>query len=320
MLNQFGPLIRRVRRRQGQSRTAPSPTRYAVLLPPQGTNRVFVKAYKHNSRLEFERGWALYEAGERSGAFRAPRPLELIEPHHLIVWDFQDGLVESRDFLVSDLLRAPTDPSKRIEFFLAVGRALAGVHCALRTLPAPTRYQPMHSIRSPFPALNRHAEQELARSPGTPLHWDFACGNLFVHPGDGRIDSVFVLDPMPNFYIMPEYFGAVGMGSDVHSSPYVDAGQLVFSFRSHPRFAGWVAAEQDAYLEAFLSGYHGTGGDVLDAAAVLACAGEITLMYQDFLDRSLGRWSLTDWLDRRFRLWSAEQLFNDAAARLAPPL
>lgn len=312
----WATVLGRLRRRKTVTRTTPSPARYAVLLPPESRQRVFAKVYTQNAPLEFARGQALFDAAQRTGHFLAPRPLALVESHQLILWEYQDGLVESRDFLISSVRGSSSDAPARRTFFSRVGRALAGIHTALGALDSFGPYQPFTTVRSPFPELNRRVAAVLAETPVVAPHWDFACGNLFVHAGGPAESPVWVLDPMPNFYIMPEYFKDPGFGSNRLSSPYVDAAQLIFSLRSHPRFSGWVTKEQDGYVDAFLSGYREAGGAPLDRAVALACAGELTLMYQDLLDRSGRNNSLSSWLDRRFRLWSANQLFRDAAARL----
>jgi hypothetical protein len=304
----------RLRRRKVAARSSPAATRYAVLLAPGSKERVFAKVYAQDVRNEFDRGQALFEHGPSSGHFQAPRPLTLVQAHQLVLWEYQDGLIESRDFLISSF--GSSEPAAaRVEFFLSAGRALASVHSALGSLPNRGAYHPLRGDRAPFAELNRHASNALAATTLVAPHWDFACGNLFVNSG-GAPGPLWVLDPMPNFYMMPEYFSVPGFGSNLVGSPYVDAAQLIFSVRSHPRFSGWAMTEHSAYLDAFLNGYREAGGASLDPAVVLACAGEVTLMYQDLLDRDSRRRSMTDRLDRRSRLWSAQQLFADAMARL----
>ena len=309
-----GSLLLRLRRRKMTARPAPPVTRYAVLMPP-GRTRIFAKVYTQDAENEFERGRVLFEAAQRTNHFFAPRPLTLVRAHQLIVWEYQDDLVESRDYLVASL-RSSMPKGERLRLFLSAGKALATIHSALGSLPNRGSYYPIRSVRAPSAELNRHVMNTLATTPLVSPHWDFACGNLFLRAHAHNDPSLWVMDPMPNFYMMPEYFGATDFGSNVMSSPYVDAAQLLYSVRAHPRFSGWVADEHDGFLDAFLRGYREAGGLALDDAVVLACAAEITLMYQDLLDRSSSRRALSDRLDRRARLWSAQRLFADATARL----
>src|SRR5690606_40005205 len=122
--------------------------------------------------------------------------------------------------------------AQRASLFRSAGRAMAGTHDALGKLPSRGEYRPIRSVRSPSSSVRARVEEALASTPLVMLHWDYACGNLFV-----RDDAVWVLDPMPNFYMMPEYFAVEGFTSDLRGSPYVDAAQFVFSFRAHPRFS-----------------------------------------------------------------------------------
>lgn len=315
MLRSLRKLTDRLGRAGGQARVAPRAGRYAVLSPPFSTRSVFVKIYRHSARLEFDRGQALHEAGRRTGVFGAPRPLELVESQQLIVWEFNAGLVELRQHFSAAVTRG-TSPQGRVELFVHIGQALAVVHASLSAMPTRGAYDPIRSVRSPNERLNRHVLDALAAGPAVVPHWDFACGNLFVREATAA-PALVVLDPMPNSYIMPEYFSEPEFGSNLTSSPYVDAAQLIFSGSGHPRFAEWFAPEQEACLAAFLRGYREGGGAPLEPSVVWACAGELTARYQDHVDRQGASNGGAAKRDRRFRQRAADELFGLAARELA---
>jgi hypothetical protein len=287
----------------GLQRQAPRPVRSSVL--EYGRKR-FVKSYRQHVALDFVRGLAIHQAATRSGAFRAPAPLQLLEEHDLIVWECLDGMVELREHLMRDVERRPQAVAARASLFHDAGRALRAIHEALRPSEPRIEHRPFRATRSGNAALDGLVASRLASSPLRALHWDFVCGNLFVVEDAPGVPSLVVVDATPNWYLHPP--GDTGVVSPV----YVDGGTLVFSLRCHPRFSPTVEREADAYVDAFIDGYGGDGVDRLDRATLLACGAEVARIYQDFADGRSGSGRSTVH-ERRFRLAAAERLVQEAA-------
>lgn len=292
------------RRRRTQVRRAPTPTRYAVLMPPGRQRAVFVKTYARDAAAEFVRGRAIYEGGVCSGLYRAPQTLELVEPQGVILWEYISPLVESRDHLLLHLRRA--EKEQRVSLFRRFGMALAAVHQSLSKLDTRSEYRPLGTIRSPYPELNEYTVENLNRGPFSPLHWDFVLGNIFMHQAETGDAEIVVVDAMPNFYLL------ANGGTNVSCPVHVDLAHMVFSISCNPRFSGWIRAEETDYWSALISGYRQVSGANVDVATTLAAAGEVTLRYQDYRDATQKHWSAAEWVDRRFRLACATRLFRAA--------
>ena len=247
--SRFLSLARALRGDRTLDRQAPRPVRSAVL---EYGRRRFVKSYRAHVALEFARGQAIHRAAEGSGgAFVAPRPLQLLEEHDLVVWECLDGLVELREHLLRDRAARPGERASRAALFARAGRALAAVHASLSGLPAGAEHRPFTAVRTGTDALDAHVAAHLAASPLRPLHWDFVCGNLFVA---GDAPHLVVLDATPNWYLNPP-----ADDTRVLSPVYVDGGTLVFSLFCHPRFSPGIADEALGYVAAFADGYAAEG-------------------------------------------------------------
>ena len=287
----------------GLRRAAPSAVRSAVL---QYGRARFVKSYRAHVAVEFDRGRAIHRAAVASQSFRAPEPLALLEEHDLIVWEHLEGLVELREHLVHDVAKRPDGRGERAAHFERAGRALAIVHEALDADPKAAEHWPFRSVDSGDARVDAATSEHLARSPLRPLHWDFVCGNLFLS-GEG---TMVVLDATPNWYLAPP-----DDDTRVRCPVYVDAGTLVFSLWCHPGFSPGVAAEVDAYLDAFLAGYRAHGGVVLDRATTLACGARVAHAYQDFVDARRTD-SREHRAEKRYRLDAASRLWEKARESL----
>lgn len=300
-------VLRRWREDGGPEREAPRAVRSAVL---DYGRRTFVKSYRREVALEFRRGQALHEAARATGAFRAPRPIALVEEQDLIVWECLDGLQDLRSFLTSPLRQAPGGQAERALLFGRIGRALAAVHAALRTVVADAapRYDPFAQSTTGDAVLDRHVAGSLAAAPRGPLHWDFVCGNLFLVDADGKGPELVVIDASPNWYLFPPQ--GLASASPVH----VDAATLAFSLTAHPRFSPAVRAEAGPLLEAFRKGYLEGSGVALDRACLLACAAEVTRVYQEFARAHDG--AAVDGREDRFRSEARRRLLAEARAAL----
>jgi hypothetical protein len=296
-------LARGLRGGPALDRRAPRPVRSAVL---EYGRRRFVKSYRAHAAQEFARGEAIHRAAEASaGAFRAPRPLQLLAEHDLVVWEALEGLVELREHLLADVAARPSARAARAALFERAGRVLAAIHAALAGLPAGAEHRPFDAVRTGDAALDAHVAACLEAAPLLPLHWDFVCGNLFVAGGD-----LVVLDASPNWYLHPP-----SDDTRVLSPAYVDGGTLVFSLHCHPRFSPGVAAEASAYVDAFAAGY-AAAGSPLDPATLLVCGAQAARSFQAYADArpdpprdAAGA--------RRFRLDAAGRLTAAASALLA---
>lgn len=286
----------------GLAREAPPAVRSAVL--HYGRPR-FVKSYREQVALEFDRGRAIHRAAAATGVFRAPEPLTLLEEHDLIVWECLDGLVELREHLMRDVAERPDRRAGRVALFERAGRALSIIHEALGGLGPAGEHWPFREVRSGDARLDGVVGERLARSPLRPLHWDFVCGNLFLSGGE----TLVVLDATPNWYLAPPG------DTRVRCPVYVDAATLVFSLWCHPRFSPRLEPEVDAYLDAFLAGYRANAGPGLDRATVLACGAQVAHVYQEFVDgrRPDGR---AHRAEKKFRLDAARRLWDKARAGL----
>ena len=300
-------LARRLVSRSNLERSSPQPVRSAVM--EYGRKR-FVKSYRARVREEFDRGKAMQAAGERSGTFTAPSPLALLEEHDLIVWECLDGMTELREHLMRDVQARPASAAGRAALLGAAGQALAHIHDAFRALGDGSEHWPFREVRTGNGRLDGHVAACLRESPLQPLHWDFVCGNLFVTGHASETKHLAVVDASPNWYLFPPESLCVA------APAYVDCATLVFSLWCHPRFSPAIRAEASAYVDAFLAGYAEAGGAPLDRATVLACAAEVTRIYQRFVET--GRpGSRADGPERRYRLQGAQELL-DAAARSLP--
>lgn len=267
-------LARALRGAPALARKAPRPVRSAVL---EYGRRRFVKSYRAHAAVEFARGEAIHGAAESSGGvFRAPRPLQLLEEHDLVVWECVDALVELREHLLADVAARPRQQAPRAALFERAGGALAAMHAGLSALPPGAVHRPFTAVATGDAALDAHVASCLAASPLRPLHWDFVCGNLFVA---GGARELVVLDATPNWYLAPP-----ADDTRVLSPVYVDGGALVFSLFGHPRFSPAVAAEAPGYVDAFADGYAAGGGEALDRATLFACGAETARLYQAFAD------------------------------------
>src|SRR5688500_14908213 len=135
-------ILKRFKRPGHGGRSAPRPFRYAILEHASGA-RTFVKTYPNHARLEFTRGQALHDAAVRSGSFVAPRPLELVESQHIIIWEHLEGLTELREFLVEDIRRFPDRSQSRARLFFEAGRALAILHQSLLPTASQEEFNPL---------------------------------------------------------------------------------------------------------------------------------------------------------------------------------
>ena len=262
-------LWRPFRRLLGRSsrREAPGPVRSAVL---EYGRRRFVKSYRSHVANDFRRGLAIHGAAGSGGAFRAPRPLVLLEDHDLIVWECLDGLLELRELLMRDVRARHEIAAFRAAIFERAGRALASIHEALAGLGEGTRYQPFDGLRTGDEALDAHVAQRMAEAPWRPQHWDFVCGNLFVLDAESEAASPTLVGDRRR--LRTGTSNPPDDDTSVYSPAYLDGATLVFSLWSHPRFSPSVAHERAAYLAAFVAGYAAVSGVHLDVATILACA------------------------------------------------
>ncbi|MET0554909.1 MAG: hypothetical protein ABW221_17845 [Vicinamibacteria bacterium] len=296
-------LVRALRGGAALDRQAPRPVRSAVL---EYGRRRFVKSYRAHAAQEFARGEAIHRAAEASaGTFRAPRPLQLLAEHDLVVWEALEGLVELREHLLADAAARPSARDAHAALFERAGRALAAVHAALSALPAGADHRPFDAVRTGDAALDAHVAACLSSAPLRPLHWDFVCGNLFVAGAD-----LVMLDASPNWYLHPP-----ADDTRVRSPVYVDGGTLVFSLHCHPRFSPGIAREAAAYLDAFAAGY-AAAGSRLDPATLLVCGAEAARAFQAYADARPDA-ARDAAAARRFRLDAADRLTAAASALVA---
>ena len=307
-------MIRRLGSRLGWTasgvRKAPPPFRYGVLENISG-ERTFAKTYPAHAREEFLRGRVLFETGQRTGLFRAPQPLELFETRNIIMWEYLDDLVESRDYVLEQTRRSPSKQHECADLFFSSGRALAAIHEGLLEVPHTGEFSPIPEIHSGNDSLDQHVASELRKCPRRPLHWDFCCGNLFVtRDTSTNTTTLVILDAMPNHYVLQK------SGPNVVSPIYVDIAQMIFSLCCHPGFSRALGGAADGYVAQFLAGYSRQAGRHLDHATAFACAEEITRIYQGFRDGGATRFSLGLTLDRRFRMAAGRRLHQAALQSL----
>lgn len=294
---------------ESKLRRAPQPFRYAVIENLSG-HRIFVKSYPNNTKAEFLRGEALYDAARSTKLFIAPRPLSLIEDQKIILWEYLEGLIEVREYLTGHLRADPADVGNRRLFFNKIGQVLAAVHEGLTGAISCEKWSPIIP-RSGEGVLDRYVEQQLLASPHRPLHWDYACGNLFVKGGGSAGAEIVVLDAMANHYVLQQ------RGPGVESPVYVDIGQFIFSIYGHPVFSEAISSEADIYVSAFLEGYRAGSGIELDRAVAFACAGEIARLYQVYRrKKSSNLASRSERRDLEFRSRAERRLFNVAMENL----
>ncbi len=273
--------------------------------------RVFVKAYPTHVKKEFRRGQDIYETSIQSGAFRAPRPIALVESHNIIIWEYLEDLIPIRKYLVRHLLREPNQSTRVLH---DCGCLLGLVHRRW----APTgngdysRFLP--EIHSPSLALNRHVQSTLQESCCQWVHGDFGCANLFVQEHPEKRPSVTVIDACLNRFVFGDD------RPDLVAPSYVDVSHFVFSLQNRSGFNNHARKRVPTWIEDFLGGYEETTGQQLDRATVFACAAEMLQGYQECANKNAGRRTFQARMDQRFRLRCLRQLYNTAASHLPSTL
>lgn len=299
----FKFFLDRIRWPQAGVRSSPRAFRYAVL-EHASKRRTFVKAYPQNAKLEFLRGEAIHRNAESTGLFLAPRPLILVESEEIIIWEHLDGLVELRDYLANQIKHKKHDTNRREKLFQTIGRTLAALHQAFSSLPRTDRFSPIRELSTGDPALDCHVREQLKSCAHRPLHWDFACGNLFVSIQNEE-PKIVVLDAMPNHYVLQED------GPLVVCPIYIDVAQMLFSICCHPIFSRAIRKEKDLYVQSFFTGYEAESRSPLDRPTAFSCSVEVTRLYQKLLD-SYPDQSWGGSLDRNFRLARCNEMLSAA--------
>ncbi len=271
-----------------------------------GGEKYFVKVYSPES-LEpgLKRGRQLHLLGEKTGLFRAPRPLLRLSWAPAVVWEYLPGLANIRSFVDGIAGRGNRGMAEVLEVMSSCGRSLAAIHgegdprCGMDAGAELRRVAPL----SPE---GRKAAAALAGAPRRRLHGDFACANVFVMAAGAGHRDIVVLDACANSYLYPR-------PSYELSGPYYwDIAQFVSSLYSRWAFYLRHRGRLAELEKAFLDGYREVSGITPDPAAVGILTAETLLRYRDYQRRRRGRWRPADFADWLFRGRIARRLLARA--------
>jgi hypothetical protein len=272
-------------------------------------HRVFVKLHLADAKLEFERGRFLHQLAQRTGAFRACEPLDLLESRELTVWKYLPKLLGQRDALYRSIRRGPQEKLARMRFVQRTGYTLALIHDALNATGNFPEIAPVSDLATGYPGLDQRVIDCLAASPKRPPHGDYACTNTFCSSELCEPDpTLVVIDPWPNPYLFPD------QSPFVCCSVYLECALWFFSLSFHRKTHRALREELDDYLNQFTAGYAEGSGNSLDREMIVLFAALIARQHRVFFDRFGKSHDWQTWLDRRFRSRRIEQILNTAGS------
>ena len=166
------------------------------------SGQYFLKTYRNDVELEFNKSQQIYDIAVRTGEFVAPKPISLNLDRSQIAFDFiTEPLVSIREPFIAAIRSTATPSDACQSLFRKVGRSIGLIHKYL-TLPTASEWSVIAPDGEDTSSYQGALIRDLRFAHNSFLHCDFGFSNLFfVDDEEAFTQKLVVLDPSPNYFV-----------------------------------------------------------------------------------------------------------------------